>query len=115
MNTIKKKEIAKRIAQDLGITATLAGDVIQQFLDEIITELGKGNRLEFRNFGVFESRVVKPRQGRNPRTGEIVQIPEKRTVRFKIGKIMKQEVQKQAAPAPEPESQPESSPPEQTF
>lgn len=93
METVKKKEIAKRIAQDLGITATLAGDVIQRFLDEIIKELGNGNRLEFRNFGVFESRAVKPRLGRNPRTGDIVQIPEKRTVRFKIGKIMKQKVQ----------------------
>jgi integration host factor subunit beta len=93
MKTIKKKEIAKRIAQEHGITATLAGDIIQRFLDEVIKELGNGNRLEFRNFGVFESRSVKPRQGRNPRTGEVVQIPEKRTVRFKVGKIMKSNVQ----------------------
>lgn len=93
METIKKKEIAKRIANDLGITATLAGDVIQRFLDEIIKELGNGNRLEFRNFGVFESRTVKPRLGRNPRTGDIVEIPEKKTVRFKVGKIMKTRVQ----------------------
>jgi len=91
--TVKKREIAKRVAQELGITATLAGEVIQRFLDEIIRELAQGNRLEFRNFGVFEPRDVKPKLGRNPRTGDVVNIPKKKTVRFKVGKIMKQSLQ----------------------
>jgi nucleoid DNA-binding protein len=64
--------------------------VIQQFLDEIVAELGKGNRLEFRDFGVFETKLRKARKAQNPKTLMPVAVPEKRTVKFKVGRLMKQ-------------------------
>jgi nucleoid DNA-binding protein len=66
--------------------------VVQQFLDEIVAELGKGNRLEFRDFGVFESKVRKARKAQNPKTLQPVAVPEKRTVKFKVGRLMKQQL-----------------------
>ena len=64
--------------------------VVQQFLDLVVEELGKGNRLEFRDFGVFETKLRKARKAQNPKTLEPVAVPEKRTVKFKVGRLMKQ-------------------------
>src|ERR687897_793222 len=64
--------------------------IVQQFLDEVVNELGKGNRLEFRDFGVFETKLRKARKAQNPKTLEPVEVPEKRTVKFKVGRLMKQ-------------------------
>ena len=58
--------------------------------DEVVAELGKGNRLEFRDFGVFETKLRKARKAQNPKTLEPVEVPEKRTVKFKVGRLMKQ-------------------------
>jgi DNA-binding protein HU-beta/integration host factor subunit beta len=66
--------------------------VVQQFLDEIVNELGKGNRLEFRDFGVFETKLRKARKAQNPKTLAPVDVPEKRTVKFKVGRLMKQKL-----------------------
>jgi integration host factor subunit beta len=65
---------------------------VQQFLDEVITELGRGNRLEFRDFGVFETKIRKARRAQNPKTLAPVDVPEKRTVKFKVGRLMKQKL-----------------------
>lgn len=54
MGTVTKKELVDRIAEQTGIKRVIVKRVTQQFLDEIIAELGRGNRLEFRDFGVFE-------------------------------------------------------------
>ena len=67
--------------------------VIQTFLDQIIEELGRGNRLEFRDFGVFESKKRAARMAQNPKTLERVQVPAKRSVKFKTGRLMKQKLQ----------------------
>ena len=64
--------------------------IIQAFLDEIISELSKGNRLEFRDFGVFETRTRAARTAQNPKTLEPVEVPAKRTVKFKPGRLLKQ-------------------------
>jgi integration host factor subunit beta len=90
--TIAKRTIAERIAErnDLGQVQTL--QVIQAFLDEIVEELAKGNRLEFRDFGVFETVVRKPRTALNPKTLEKVQVKSKVVVRFKVGRILKEKV-----------------------
>jgi hypothetical protein len=53
---------------------------------------GKGNRLEFRDFGVFETKIRKARKAQNPKTLEPVEVPEKRTVKFKVGRLMKQKL-----------------------
>jgi integration host factor subunit beta len=92
MATITKKELIDRIADGTGGRRVQVKRVIQRFLDEVISELGKGNRLEFRDFGVFETKTRKARRAQNPKTLEPVNVPEKRTVKFKVGRLMKQKL-----------------------
>src|SRR5690606_2461403 len=68
MKTVTKKELVHRIAGKTGFTKVVAKDVIQSFLDAIISELAEGNRLEFREFGVFETKERAARRAQNPRT-----------------------------------------------
>jgi integration host factor subunit beta len=90
MATITKKELIDRIAESTNQRRVQVKRVVQQFLDEIVNELGRGNRLEFRDFGVFETKLRKARKAQNPKTLEPVEVPEKRTVKFKVGRLMKQ-------------------------
>lgn len=106
MRTITKKELTDRIAEATQAKRTLVKTVIQQFFDAVIEELANGNRLEFRDFGVFEVRTRKRRMAQNPRTLERVPVPVKSTVKFKVGRRMKEAVQNVASEVPpaEPES-----------
>ena len=109
MQTVTKRELVQRIAEKTNAQQIQAKEVIQGFLNEIIEELAKGNRLEFRDFGVFEPKEKAKRVARNPRTGERVEVPAKTTVKFKVGRLMKKMIQKVAegeAPAAAPESAP---------
>ena len=90
--TITKKELVSRIADQTKQTKVITKEVIQLFLDEIIRELGKGNRLEFREFGVFEIKERAARKAQNPRTLEKVFVPAKKVVKFKVGRLMKEQV-----------------------
>ena len=93
MHTVTKKELVDRIADKAGCKRILAKKILQGFLDEVIEELSRGNRLEFRDFGVFEARQRAARIAQNPKTLERVHVPAKRTVRFKLGRLMKQKLQ----------------------
>ena len=90
--TIAKRTIAERIAERLNLGQTVTLQVIQSFLDEVVDELAKGNRLEFRDFGVFETVQRKPRTALNPKTLEKVQVDGKVVVKFKVGRLMKERV-----------------------
>lgn len=90
MATITKKELIDRIAESTAQKRVNVKRIVQQFLDEVVSELGKGNRLEFRDFGVFETKLRKARKAQNPKTLAPVSVPEKRTVKFKVGRVMKQ-------------------------
>ena len=92
MSTITKKEFIDRIAETTQAKRVVVKRIIQSFLDEVITELAKDNRLEFRDFGVFETRTRAARVAQNPKTLERVQVSEKRTVKFKMGRLMKQKL-----------------------
>ncbi|MHC4172729.1 MAG: HU family DNA-binding protein [Planctomycetota bacterium] len=92
MSTITKKELIERIAQNTQAKRALVKATIHNFLDEVISELAKGNRLEFRDFGVFEVREQAPRTAQNPKTLERIEVPAKRRVKFKMGRIMKDEL-----------------------
>lgn len=90
MKTVTKKDLIDRIAQQTGARRVLVKRILQSFLDEIVNELGNGNRLEFRDFGVFELRERAARTAQNPKTMEKVRVPSKRTVKFKSGRLMKE-------------------------
>ena len=92
MSTITKKVVIDRIAENTNTRRAVVKPVIQSFLDEIIDELAKNNRLEFRDFGVFETKMRAARKAQNPKTMEQVQVPAKRNVKFKMGRLMKQKI-----------------------
>jgi integration host factor subunit beta len=91
--TTTKKELVDRIAADSNLSRADVKRTIQAFLDEVIEELDKGNRLEFRDFGVFEIRQRAARRAQNPKTLEQVEGPARRTVKFKPGRLMKVKVE----------------------
>ncbi len=91
--TTTKKEMVDRIAASTSQSRADVKRTIQAFLDEVIEELGKGNRLEFRDFGVFEIRERAARRAQNPKTLEQVEVPARRTVKFKTGRLMKVKVE----------------------
>jgi nucleoid DNA-binding protein len=90
MATITKKELIDRISERTQAKRILVKSIIQLFLDEITKELcEKNNRLEFRDFGVFETKIRAARTAQNPKTLERVEVPAKRTVKFKMGRVMR--------------------------
>ncbi len=92
MSTVTKKDLIDRIAKGTDTKRVVIKPIIQNFLGEIIAELTKGNRLEFRDFGVFEPRDCAPRTAQNPKTLERIHVPGKRVVKFKAGRLMMQKV-----------------------
>ncbi len=92
--TVTKKEIVKKISEDIGLTQLKTKDIVQRTLDAIIQTLVSEGRIELRNFGVFEVKQRAPRKARNPRTGDKVYVPSKNVVTFKPGKEMEELVRK---------------------
>ena len=74
-----KRNFVRRIADELDRTELETKLIVQKTLDAIINVLAEGGRVELRNFGVFEVKKWKPRQARNPRTGEKVMVGERFT------------------------------------
>ena len=88
-----KRDLVVRIAKEMGLVQEDVYTVIQKTLNYITDGLAAGEHVEFRDFGVFEVCKRKARIGRNPNKPEtVVQIPERRVVKFKPGKIMKKRV-----------------------
>jgi len=92
MSTTQKKDIVDRIAKSNQVKNALVKSIVQNFLDEITAELSKGNRLEFRDFGVFEVKERAPRKAQNPKTLEPIDVPAKRSVKFKTGRFFKEKL-----------------------
>ncbi len=91
MATVTKKELIDRIAERTQAKKVSVKLIVQAFLDEITQELCQNNnRLEFRDFGVFETRTRAARIAQNPKTLERVEVPAKRTVKFKMGRLMRE-------------------------
>ena len=90
MATVTKKELIDRIAEHTQAKRVTVKCIVQAFLDEITKELCEDNRLEFRDFGVFETRIRAARMAQNPKTLEQVEVPAKRTVKFKMGRLMRE-------------------------
>ena len=98
MSTVTKKELIDRIAEKTQAKRVVVKRIVQSFLDEVVTELANDNRLEFRDFGVFETRTRAARVAQNPKTLERVPVPAKRTVKFKMGRLMKLKMQEPSQP-----------------
>jgi len=88
-----KRELVLKVAAETGLIQQDVMSVLQKALDGIVAALAAGDTVEFRNFGVFETRTRKPRIGRNPRQpGREYKIPKRRVVKFKPGRVMRAQV-----------------------
>jgi len=91
--TLTKRDLVTRISNETGLVQQQVLDVVQKTLDHISEALAKGDKVELRNFGVFEVKVCKARVGRNPNEPQTdVPIPARSVVKFKAGKEMRSEV-----------------------
>ncbi len=104
--TLTKRDLVIRISEDTDLVQQQVLDIVQKTLDYIAEALAKGDKVELRNFGVFEVKVRKARIGRNPNApGTDVPIPERSVVKFKPGKEMRTQVIK-LPPAPKASGKP---------
>jgi nucleoid DNA-binding protein len=95
MTNLTKREIVLEIYRKSGFPQKQIVDTVQQTLDIIQRALAEGRNVELRNFGVLEVQVRKQRIGRNPNKPDTeVIIPERAVVKFKSGKILKQQLKK---------------------
>lgn len=90
---VTKKDIAEVIAESADISKNKAGDCLNDLLDYITENLEKGKKVGLTGFGTFSITRRKARKGRNPQTGETIQIPARNAVKFKTGKNLKESVQ----------------------
>jgi len=87
-----KKDIVLRIADQTNLKQIEIKKVVQATFDCILEALERGEKIELRNFGVFKIKQRKPRTGRNPRTGEVVPVPARKSVVFRPGLEMKKRI-----------------------
>lgn len=89
---MKKSDLVDLVAQRQNIPRPQVEATIDSFLDAVAEGLSKGERVDFRGFGAFSVRDSAARSGRNPRTGEVIQIAARRTPTFKVGKELRDRV-----------------------
>jgi nucleoid DNA-binding protein len=95
MTTVTKKKLIQNISQARGLHPNDVRNVIQAFLDAMTDTLTQGDRLEFRDFGVFEVVERKKKIGRNPKNASVpIVIPARKAVKFTPGKKMRKLIQK---------------------
>lgn len=100
MSTVTKKKLIQIISQERGVHPNDVRNVIQSFLDAMTDSLSKGDRLEFRDFGVFEIVERKQKIGRNPKNAGVpIVIPARMAVKFTPGKKMKKLIERDKAKA----------------
>jgi nucleoid DNA-binding protein len=98
--TLTKRDLVLRICEDTDLAQQHVFNIVQRTFDHIIKALTQGEKVELRNFGIFEVRLRKARMGRNPSApGTEVPIPERSVVKFKAGREMRLSVRK-LAPKP---------------
>jgi DNA-binding protein HU-beta/integration host factor subunit beta len=89
---VTKKDLARAIAKEMGLSQLQALEIVQRFFDGITEALVQEGRIELRNFGVFAVRQRKPRKARNPRTRQPVKVPARLVVTFKPGREMEERI-----------------------
>jgi nucleoid DNA-binding protein len=93
--TLTKRDLVMRISEETGLNQAQVFEVVQKTLNYITESLAKGDKVELRNFGVFDVKIRKAKVGRNPNKPETdVPIPARAMVKFKAGKEMGAEVLK---------------------
>lgn len=89
---MRKPELAAAIAEKADLTKEKASEVVTVITEQIAQALAKGDSVSLIGFGTFEVRSRAARQGKNPRTGEVIQIAAAKVPAFKPGKGLKDAV-----------------------
>ena len=87
-----RSELIQNVADRLKLPAAQAEIVVSTIFDSMTEAMVAGERIEIRGFGAFEVRHYKGYEGRNPRTGQAVQVPPKKLPFFKVGKELRERV-----------------------
>jgi DNA-binding protein HU-beta len=88
--TVTKTDLVKHLSQELSVTQDNAGKMIQKTLEWIQDSLVSDEDISFLGFGSFIVQKTAAREGRNPQTGAVIQIPEGKRVVFRSGKLLKE-------------------------
>ncbi|HQL47516.1 MAG TPA: HU family DNA-binding protein [Holophaga sp.] len=89
METLTKADLSKHLMEQMQLPKKDADQLVNTFLDAIVKALHRGEGVELRGFGSFRLRDRQARVGRNPRSGQSIQVPPKRVVYFKLGKELR--------------------------
>lgn len=89
---MKKNELIDAMSKEAGLSKKDAAAALDAFLKTLSDDLKRGNKTQLTGFGTFVTSVRKERQGKNPRTGQVTTIPSSKTVKFKAGKQLKEQV-----------------------
>ena len=89
-----KADLVEQVANEAEMTKKDAEQLVEIIFDSIVGALNKGEKIELRGFGSFRVRQRDSRKGRNPKTGEAVNIPAKKVAYFKPGKELKEVINK---------------------
>jgi DNA-binding protein HU-beta len=92
VGTINKTELAKAVAEETGLSSGQAKEAIEATLETIASELTRGNEVSLSGFGKFGISERSARQGRNPQTGETMQIAATKVPRFQAASHLKQAI-----------------------
>lgn len=104
--TVTKSELIERISETLRLPNGKAEQIVNCVFDSMVRALQDGEGIEIRGFGSFTVREYKAYEGRNPRTGETVQVAKKKLPFFKVGKDLRERVNASEAPAHESVAEP---------
>ncbi|WP_027187174.1 HU family DNA-binding protein [Desulfovibrio cuneatus] len=88
-----KAELVAQLAEQIGSSKAAAEKTLEAFLASIEETLAKEGKLTLTGFGTFLVETRQARKGRNPRTGEVIEIPASKVVKFRVGKTLKDSVQ----------------------
>ena len=87
-----KAELVAKISSEAGITKTQADKAVEGFVSAVSAALSGGEKITLVGFGTFSVTARSQREGRNPRTGEVIKIPASKVVKFKAGKTLSEKV-----------------------
>ena len=90
--TLVKSDIVKQLNDEIGLNKREAKELVDSFFDNIKETLSQGHEVKLSGFGNFQLKNKSSRPGRNPRTGEDVEITARRVVTFKSGQKLKESV-----------------------
>ncbi len=82
---MNKTELVSSIAKETGLSKTKTNEVVDAFVSAVSESLSKGEKVTLVGFGTFTTSKREARKGRNPKTGEVINIPGKTVARFKAG------------------------------